>query len=278
MKLLRMFSYFFMVGLFSCTYQKFVKNDNINLNLTLKGKVAYVGTLLVDPAASWNDGNYKYTVPYSNPFIPTIVMFKSLTPENRKKIFVNSYDTNEVKVFKEKMKKAGIESYAHMPGFIPVFDSSDSKRKVQYEKMTNFVYMIDEDCMNFLNSKIDADYYMVFIGRIVSFKIPYFLRLSGSFELEPEWRILIFDKEGKKVFSKPYKWQYVSYEQNAHMRVMNYYVAMEQNIIANKDTINEDLANLLTEVQNVSYDVSVDSLLELIIKIEEERNKFFLFK
>ncbi|MCX7820485.1 MAG: hypothetical protein N2258_02285, partial [Brevinematales bacterium] len=181
-----------------------------------------------------------------------------------------------VKEFKAKMAKAGIESYAHMPGFIPLYDSSDPKRKVQYENMTNFVYMIDEKCINFLNSKIEADYYIVFIGRIVNFKIPFFFNFNSSFELEPELRVLVFDKEGKKIFSKPYTWKYATYEKDAHLRVINYYIAMEQNIIANKDKINEDLANLLKDVANVDDNKNLNMLAELIITIEKDSK--FLFK
>ncbi len=261
-KIILIFLAAFVIFISSCIVSyKIIKNEEIERPQRLEGRISFVGTMLEDPVATWSFGNYSYSVPFKNPFLPTITFFEVIEPDYQKKIELGLTDSNKVISFTNLVSKAGIETYVHMPGFIPLFDSSKSV-PIKIKGINKDSYLLDEDCLQFLNDNIDADYYMVCIGRLHDYQLPNIFN-GFNFKLAPEYRIIIYDREGRKVFSKSYVYLFEKIK-DSHMLVMTYYNYLNFAIISNKNIINEDFS-MLNDCNEAK--VSIERFVKLFKKI-----------
>jgi hypothetical protein len=245
---------------YSCaSYYKYIikKEEILNKNL-LPGRIAFAGTLLEDPVATWRSGNYIYYIPFNEPKIPTFMFFSVLNDNYRKKIELKLMDKNKINSFTDEVASAGIKTYSYMTGFIPLFDSKTGIK----EESTNETYPLDEDCLAFLNEHYNADYYIVCVGKLASYQIPDSFN-GFNFQLTPEFSIVIYSKDGKKVFSKSYQTYFDKITEN-HMLVRTYYDYLNKTIFLHKEEINSDLGflNNFSETTNLSIQDFISSLVK----------------
>jgi len=242
----------FVVLLSSCGSIGYIRPESIERNEPLKGTLAFASLEVKNPVATYSEGNYQYTISFSRPEILLDYFIQSLEPETRSNIVYVEVPTNHVDQFHEELRKAGVRTYVAAKGFIPVFDANEGEEVVgnannDSDDEDEYTYPLDEDCLKFLNENIHADYYLVCLGEMRSYQIPNIFNLF-NFTLEPEFRIVIYDKTGKKVFSKSYTHLFEKIEESYQVPA-TYGKYFLKNLEMHKEQINKDLKILLGTMQ-----------------------------